>query len=82
MKPNYPKCLEDTPNDCRFVQGTKTATSMHSPIIYSRTGEPVGGGANQIESGLSCLTCGRNWTSRCTELDLAKGVAPQWKVSR
>ena len=35
MKTNYPKCMEDTPSECRFVEGTRNATSMHSPIVRS-----------------------------------------------
>lgn len=82
MKTNYPKCMEDTPSECRFVEGTRNATSMHSPIVRSRTGEPVAGGSNQINCTLSCVTCGRSWSASMTELDVARGILPQWKLNR
>lgn len=82
MKTNYPKCPEDMNTDCRFVEGTRNSTSMHSPIVRSRSGEAVGGGANQIQCTLSCTTCGKSWTASMTELDVVRGILPQWKISR
>ena len=69
---NSPDCQE-LRNDCRLINEGGSMTLMHSPIVYNREGEPVGGGRNIITQTIRCQTCKKLWTSRNTELEMVKG---------
>lgn len=73
----YPECQR---TDCRFVRGYSISTAMHSPIQYDRDGRPVGGGMNTTTTEMQCLTCGRMWAEKRTDLEMAQGVPPKWQA--
>lgn len=81
MKPTYPKCPEAS-EDCRFIEGVRSTTALHSPIIYNRKGEPVGGGSNVSTKILHCSVCNQNWSCKQTELESLKGIQPVWESMR
>lgn len=74
---NYPDC-HDKRADCRFVNHGGTSTLVHSPLIYDRQGNPVGGGNNTHQTTVECLTCSRRWWSIATELQIIKGEPKVW----
>lgn len=82
MKPEYPKCPESRNDDCRFLEGTRSTTCLHSPLIYNRKGEAVGGGANVSTKILHCTACGQNWSCSQSDLDAVKGIKPVWEPVR
>lgn len=74
---DFPKCPQQR-TDCRFQIEGGSATCMHSPLIYDREGNAVGGGENRIVKSIGCNTCGCHWTSSQTELDDAQGKPREW----
>lgn len=78
----YPKCQGESESACRFVEGVRSTTAMHSPIIYNRRNEPVGGGSNTSTKVLHCLTCNNSWICRQTQLEEVRGETPKWEVLR
>lgn len=47
-------------------------TSMHSPLIYDRDGNPVGGGSNIFTASVRCNNCKKRWGYSQTELEIAQ----------
>jgi hypothetical protein len=76
-----PVCPEDR-EDCRFIFGAKNLSSMHSPLVYNRQGEPVAGGANIHTRVIHCNSCSKWWTARQTQLEEAQGKPAKWELSR
>ena len=74
----YPDCPENTPDACRFSDAGSSITCMHSPIVFDRDNNPVGGGCNTITGGVRCQTCGKMWNSKQTELERIQSVDPEW----
>jgi hypothetical protein len=64
------------------VEGVRSTTAMHSPIIYNRRNEPVDGGKNVATKVLHCLTCNQSWTCKQTELEELQGELPKWQSSK
>ena len=79
--PELPECPIRR-NDCLFVNGESTRTTMHSPLVYNRRGEPVGGGANVSTRVLHCTLCHRSWTAKQTELESTLGFPLKWDTFR
>jgi hypothetical protein len=77
----YPKCPEDR-DDCLFIDGIRNTSCLHSPIVYNRKGEPVGGGANVSTHLLHCTICQRNWTCKQTQLEELQNKPRQWDVAK
>lgn len=75
----YPKC-PDGREDCRFSGGRAITTLMNSPIEYDRAGRPVSGGVNTVTQYVGCVRCGREWSAKNTELELAQGVEKKWSA--
>ena len=79
--PEFPQCPKRR-DDCLFVNGEAKRTCMHSPLIFNRRGEPVGGGANVSTRVLHCTVCHRNWTAKQTELEATLGFPLKWETLR
>lgn len=62
------------------MHGSKNLTSQHSPLIYNRSGEPVGGGANVITRIMHCVACNKFWTAKQSELEEVQGKLPKWEI--
>lgn len=80
MKSKYPDCPEEL-ESCSFIQGVTRSTCLHSPIAYNRRGEPVSGGTNVHTEALHCTHCNRTWHRKRSDLEIAKGISPDWKLS-
>jgi len=67
-----PDC-PDGRDDCRFRFEGGMSTAMHSPIVYDRSGAPVGGGCNTLDQFMFCIACNRRFRASGTELEFAQG---------
>lgn len=79
-KMKYPECPRGTDKECRFVNGGYHCTLAYSPIAYDRNGTPVSGGSNIVRASIWCNRCDSYWTSEQSELEIAQGKLPDWKM--
>ena len=65
---------------CHSVMELSRCPSLAAdPIIHHADGSLTGGG-NTVQMVARC-TCGSNWTSMLTELQIFQGVEPEWKLT-
>lgn len=67
-----PDC-PDGRDDCRFRHEGGSCTAMHSPLVFDRNGNPVGGGGNAMVQSIHCVACNRRFVATGTELDFVQG---------
>lgn len=65
---------------CSFQKDGGFRTLLHSPIVYDRAGNAIGGGSNKVTSLVRCHTCGKFFSSDRTELEIAQKKPAFWKI--